>query len=148
MRCGTPGRRSRRRAADLRFLAGTSGYDFDEWRGGFYPDDLPKGERLAFYAGHLPTVEVNNTFYRMPKREVVARWRDTVPEGFTFVLKASRRITHVARLRDSAESVDYLWKSAVELGDRVADEARIRGAHAQLERPQARAEQRRAPQPA
>ena len=74
--------------------AGTSGYSFDEWKGWFYPEALPAKERLRYYAERLPAVEINNTFYRMPKAPVLESWAAQVPEGFRFVIKASQRITH------------------------------------------------------
>jgi uncharacterized protein YecE (DUF72 family) len=101
----------------MRVRAGTSGWAYDEWRGSFYPQDLPKDGMLAFYASVLPAVEVNNTFYRMPKKTVVAGWRAQAPRGFGFVLKASRRITHMQRLRDAADPVRFLFSVAGELGE-------------------------------
>ncbi len=101
----------------MRVRAGTSGYSYAEWRGAFYPEGLATKEMLRFYAAALPAVEINNTFYRMPKSSVVRGWRDQVPEGFSFVLKASRRITHMQRLRDPADSISFLFKVASELGD-------------------------------
>lgn len=103
----------------MQILAGTSGYAFKEWSGSFYPEELKDGDRLGFYAGALPCVEINNTFYRTPKRTVVAGWRDQVPEGFVFSMKASRRITHVKRLKDVEEPVFYNHRSSLEFGDRL-----------------------------
>ena len=84
----------------MEILAGTSGYSYKEWKGPFYPEKLPAKEMLAYYAERLPTVEINNTFYRLPKTDVLATWASQVPEGFRFVVKASRRITHFKRLKD------------------------------------------------
>ena len=103
----------------MRIRAGTSGFDYAAWKGSFYPDDLPAKKRLDYYGRNLSAVEINATFYRMPKREVVRNWAAQVPEDFAFVLKASRRITHFAKLKDSAETVEFLWKSASELGPRL-----------------------------
>ncbi len=103
----------------MRIRAGTSGFAYDEWKGPFYPADLDAAEMLAFYSERLSTVEINNTFYRSPKREVVRRWGEQVPANFTFVLKAPRRITHQSRLVDTQESVSYFWQSACELGERL-----------------------------
>jgi uncharacterized protein YecE (DUF72 family) len=103
----------------MRLLAGTSGYSYDEWKGSFYPAELKSGEMLGYYAARLPTVEINNTFYRMPRVEVVAAWAEQVPEDFRFVLKAARRITHQQRLKDSLDSVAYLFKVAAILGDKL-----------------------------
>ena len=99
--------------------AGTSGYSFKEWRGHFYPEDVPQDQWLNFYASQLPTVEINNTFYRMPKTHVVEAWRDAVPDDFTFVIKASRRITHIKRLNDVAEPVEFLIRATDLLGDKL-----------------------------
>ena len=99
-------------------LVGTSGYAYKEWKGRFYPEDLPATKFLAYYAGRLHTVEINNTFYRMPKRDVVKKWADTVPEGFSFVLKASQRITHKKRLKDCEDEVGFFTGNAQELGDK------------------------------
>jgi uncharacterized protein YecE (DUF72 family) len=103
----------------LRLLAGSSGFSYPEWKGSFYPTDLPQKGFLAHYAGRLPAVEINNTFYRMPKAEMLARWAEQVPEGFRFVLKAPQRITHRERLAGSADSLAYFWKNAQTLGARL-----------------------------
>lgn len=103
----------------MRALAGTSGFSYDEWKGAFYPADLRKDRMLAFYAGVLPTVEINNTFYKSPKPEVVRRWGEETGPDFRFVLKASQRITHRARLHDVGESVDYFWRAAEVLGEKL-----------------------------
>jgi uncharacterized protein YecE (DUF72 family) len=103
----------------MRVLAGTSGYSYKEWKGSFYPEDLPAGEMLRYYAERLAAVEINNTFYRMPKSDVLARWAEQVPDGFRFALKASQQITHRKRLKDAADPVAYFFKVAVTLGDRM-----------------------------
>jgi uncharacterized protein YecE (DUF72 family) len=104
----------------MRILAGTSGWQYKEWKGSFYPADLPTDGMLAYYAERFPTVEVNNTFYRMPKESVLRGWAERVPAGFTFVLKASQRITHHARLREAAvDSLGYLLRASVALADRL-----------------------------
>jgi uncharacterized protein YecE (DUF72 family) len=100
-------------------LAGASGYAFKEWKGSFYPEDLKPEDMLAFYAERLPTVEINNTFYRMPKREVLANWAAATPAQFRFAIKASRRITHLARLKAAAaEPLAYLYRNLDALGDK------------------------------
>jgi uncharacterized protein YecE (DUF72 family) len=96
----------------MRVRVGTSGYSYKEWRGHFYPEKIKPAEMLAFYAGRLNTVEINNTFYRMPKRAVLQGWAEQVPDDFSFVLKASRRITHNKRLEDCEETLGYLLGSA------------------------------------
>ncbi len=102
-----------------KILAGTSGYSYKGWQGTFYPEKLPQDEWLSYYAGKLPTVEINNTFYRMPREHVVEAWRDAVPARFRFVIKASRRITHMSRLKDADESTGYLLKRTAVLGDKL-----------------------------
>ena len=103
----------------MQIFSGTSGYAFKEWRGCFYPEDLADDEMLAFYAGRLNAVEINNSFYRVPKREVVASWGTQVPDGFSFSLKASRRISHNKRLKDCEETVGFVHRSSVELGAKL-----------------------------
>ena len=100
-----------------RLLAGASGYSFKEWRGAFYPGDMKPEAMLGWYSARLPTVEINNTFYRMPSAEVLANWARTTPAGFRFAVKASRRITHFAHLKpESADSVGYLYRVLDALG--------------------------------
>ena len=103
----------------MELLEGTSGYSYKEWKGTFYPADLPAKAMLAWYAERLPAVEINNTFYRLPKADVIARWRDEVPERFRFVIKASRRITHIKRLVDAGEETSYLLQTIAALGERL-----------------------------
>jgi uncharacterized protein YecE (DUF72 family) len=103
----------------MRILVGTSGYSYKEWKGSFYPDDIKSQDMLRFYSERLPTVEINNTFYRMPTKALVAKWSEEVPEGFTFVLKVSQRITHQKRLRDAGEDVSYFFETAAALGPRL-----------------------------
>jgi uncharacterized protein YecE (DUF72 family) len=96
----------------VKLVVGTSGYAFKEWKGPFYPDDLADSEMLGFYASRFPTVEINNTFYRLPRESVLVGWASQVPNGFTFAVKASQRITHYARLKpEAAELVDYLIRA-------------------------------------
>jgi uncharacterized protein YecE (DUF72 family) len=90
-----------------------------DWRGPFYPRFIRSSERLAFYAEHFDTVELNVTFYRMPAASAFRGWRDAVPDGFTFAVKASRYLTHIKRLEDAQASVDYLMERASILGDRL-----------------------------
>ncbi|MCA9704349.1 MAG: DUF72 domain-containing protein [Myxococcales bacterium] len=102
----------------MRLYVGTSGYAYDQWDGTFYPAGLPATERLAFYAARIGTVEINNTFHRMPRREVLRRWASAVPEGFQFVIKAPRRITHEGRLTDEGDALGILLRQLEALGDR------------------------------
>ena len=103
-----------------RVLAGASGYAFKEWQGTFYPEKIKSDEMLAFYAARLPTVEINNTFYRMPKPAVLENWAQSTPPEFRFAIKASRRITHDARIKtDAADSVAYLYRMLASLPDKL-----------------------------
>ena len=103
----------------MRLLAGTSGYSFKEWIGPFYPEKLPAGEMLRYYAQHFSTVEINNTFYRMPAESMLAQWAEQVPDDFTFTLKAPRRITHDLRLRDAETHVAEFVRRAGTLGSKL-----------------------------
>ena len=98
---------------------GTSGYNYPEWRGSFYPASFPTARMLPYYAERFDTVEINYTFYRMPSPKTVAGWAEGTPAGFTFALKASRRITHDARLRDVAEPLRYFLDVARGLGPKL-----------------------------
>ena len=102
----------------MQMLAGASGYSYKEWKGNFYPESIRPDAMLAWYAERLPTVEINNTFYRMPKTSVLESWAKSTPEGFRFAIKASRRITHMARLKaeSAADSVDFLYRNLAALG--------------------------------
>ncbi len=101
-----------------RLLAGASGYSFKEWKGSFYPENIKAEAMLAWYAERLPTVEINNTFYRMPKTAVLETWAGATPERFRFAIKASRRITHIARIKveTAAEPLGYLYRNLAALG--------------------------------
>ena len=102
-----------------RLQVGTSGFSYEEWRPGFYPDDVAKDDMLAYYSSQLPAVELNNTFYRMPSKQVVARWASAVPDGFGFAVKASRRFTWSQKLRDCEDLIGYLFGVTAELGDKL-----------------------------
>jgi uncharacterized protein YecE (DUF72 family) len=95
-----------KRFGRLQYYIGTSGWHYDHWRHLFYPDRLPKAKWLEFYARHFTTVELNNTFYRLPSEEAFANWRHSTPANFAFAVKVSRFITHIKRLKDSQEPVD------------------------------------------
>jgi len=101
----------------MRVRTGTSGFAYPQWRGSFYPAELSNDDMLSHYAQQLPTVEINNTFYRMPKPAVVANWVAQAPAPFEFIIKASQRITHRAKLvgEDAASSMKYLF-SVLEAG--------------------------------
>lgn len=100
----------------MKLRVGTSGYSYKEWLGKFYPERMPPQEMLQFYAARFSTVEINNTFYRLPKESVLTSWAAQVPEGFRFVLKAPQRITHIKRLKEAAGEVDYFFRTAAVLG--------------------------------
>jgi uncharacterized protein YecE (DUF72 family) len=104
----------------MKLLAGTSGFAFKEWKGPFYPADLKDDAMLGYYAGRFPTVEINNTFYRLPREHVLLDWASQVPESFTFAIKASQRITHHARIKpEAASAVEFLLKNTSTLGARL-----------------------------
>ncbi len=98
---------------------GTSGYSYKEWKGTFYPEDLEESEMLAFYAQHLSTVEINNTFYRLPTRRLLEGWAAKVPDAFRFVLKVSQKITHFKRLKGVEEETAFLVESSSVLGPKL-----------------------------
>ena len=109
----------RRPAMSVRLFAGASGFSYKPWKGPFYPADLPDAEMLGYYAARLPAVEINNTFYRLPKAKMLEDWAGQTPDGFRFVLKASRRITHIQRLKDVGELLGYLFETAGALGPKL-----------------------------
>jgi uncharacterized protein YecE (DUF72 family) len=97
---------------------GTSGYSYKEWKGTFYPDDLSEKKMLSYYADHFNTVEINNTFYRMPKTEVLDNWKNDVPGNFKFIIKAPKRITHINKLKTDGSS-DYFVKTTSSLDEQL-----------------------------
>lgn len=101
------------------YFVGTSGYAYKPWKGKFYPEDLPDKQMLGFYAEHFGVVEINNSFYRMPTGKLLATWAEQVPDDFCFVIKASRRITHIGRLKNVKDSVDFLYEATGTLGRRL-----------------------------
>jgi len=103
----------------MRLSVGTSGYSYKEWVGSFYPPKTPANQMLRFYGQRFRTVEINNTFYRMPQEPMLARWAGEVPEDFRFVLKAPKRITHDRRLRDVRDETRHLLEVAAVLGARL-----------------------------
>lgn len=101
----------------MKLLAGASGYSFKEWKGTFYPEKTKPEDMLPYYSARLPTVEINNTFYRLPAAAMLENWARTTPASFRFSIKASRRITHLSRLKpDCAETVDFLYRTLAALG--------------------------------
>ena len=103
----------------MNLYVGTSGYSYKEWKGSFYPEDLPAKKMLHYYGERFRTVEINNSFYRMPKESVLEAWAADVPGDFRFVLKAPQRITHFQRLKKSGESVKFLLDVAGALQARL-----------------------------
>lgn len=103
----------------MRIRAGTSGWSYKEWKGYFYPEKLAAKDMLRYYSERFASVEVNNTFYRMPTGTMLEGWLSQVPEDFTFVLKASKRITHDRRLKEVNDSVEYLLRTSAALGARL-----------------------------
>jgi uncharacterized protein YecE (DUF72 family) len=102
-----------------RLYLGTSGWSYPEWKGKFYPAKIAGGDMLPFYAQHFDAVELNNSFYRLPKPEAMAKWRDAVPAGFRFAVKAPQQITHMRRLLDITEPVQRFLEVAAAMGDAV-----------------------------
>jgi uncharacterized protein YecE (DUF72 family) len=103
----------------MRLLTGTSGFSYKEWLGHFYPEKLPASEMLRYYSERFPTVEINNTFYRMPAESMLAQWAEQVPAQFTFTLKAPKRITHDLRLREAESHVAEFVRRAGALGNKL-----------------------------
>jgi len=99
---------------------GTSGYNYPEWRGTFYPEKFSTQKMLAYYAERFPTVEINYTFYRMPTEKLLRGWSDGTPDRFTFTLKAPRRITHDAKLQRCEETLQAFCRAATALGPKLA----------------------------
>ncbi len=103
----------------MKAWVGTSGFAYKAWRGPFYPEDLSEKDFLTYYASRLPSVEINNTFYRMPSRKALSAWADKTSDPFSFVLKASRKITHFKKLNGVEEELDYLLDVMGELGPKL-----------------------------
>jgi uncharacterized protein YecE (DUF72 family) len=98
----------------MNLYVGTSGYSYKEWKGSFYPEDLSAKKMLKYYSGHFNTVEINNTFYRMPKKETFDAWKEEVPEDFKFIIKAPKRITHINKL-EADDSAEYFVNTSISL---------------------------------
>src|SRR5467141_831258 len=103
----------------MKLHVGTSGYSYKEWKGNFYPEDLPAKEMLFYYSRRLPAVEINNTFYRMPQASMIENWRQQVPARFRFSIKATQRITHIKRLNNCVDETKYLLETAALLEARL-----------------------------
>src|SRR4029078_3712195 len=103
----------------MTLYVGTSGYSYKEWKGSFYPEKIPAKEMLRYYSERLSTVEINATFYRMPQPSMLENWKEQVPPEFRFSLKASQRITHFKRLKETEEETKYFLETASVLGDQL-----------------------------
>jgi uncharacterized protein YecE (DUF72 family) len=104
---------------DVSTYIGTSGWHYHHWVGAFYPHNLPHGAFLEYYANHFATAEINNSFYRLPEKKTLLRWRDAVPEGFVFSVKASRYLTHMKKLKDPREPLERLFDRVSVLGSKL-----------------------------
>src|SRR5690349_6862943 len=98
---------------------GTSGYSYKEWKGSFYPQTLPPKDMLSYYAERFKAVELNNTFYRLPKPEMIESWKAQVPQGFRFTMKASQGITHFRRLKDATGATSLMLERVSAFEDRL-----------------------------
>lgn len=105
--------------ARMAIWVGTSGYNYPEWRGSFYPEKFPTTRMLPYYAERFSTVEINYTFYRTPNAKILAGWAEATPPRFKLTLKAPKRITHIARLKDCAELTEYFVRTARTLDDKL-----------------------------
>lgn len=103
----------------MNYWIGTSGFQYAEWKGNFYPEDLPAAKMLPFYAERLNTTEINYTFHRIPAPKTIENWCKLTPETFRFTLKAPQKVTHFARLRNCGDTVDYFYEVAIGLGARL-----------------------------
>src|SRR5258708_11922002 len=103
----------------MRMWVGTSGYNYPEWKGSFYPHKFPTAKMLPYYAERFTTVEINYTFYRIPNEKILAGWDRETPPGFRLTLKAPKRITHIARLKDCADLLQYFLRTAATLGPKL-----------------------------
>ena len=101
----------------MKAYLGTSGFSYAEWKGSFYPTKLKNAAMLSYYATQLPSVEINNTFYRLPRASVLEGWHAQVNDDFRFAVKASRRITHFRKLAGAEDLLDYLFSGLASLGN-------------------------------
>ena len=103
----------------MNLLVGTSGYSYKEWKGSFYPEKIPAKEMLSYYSERLSTVEINNTFYRMPQKSMLETWKEQVSKDFRFSLKAPQRVTHFKRLKEVEQETNYFLETASVLEDQL-----------------------------
>lgn len=102
-----------------RILIGTSGFSYNEWKGIFYPEDLAPKDYLSFYSKHFKTTEINNTFYKIPSRQLTEKWHEVVPNDFSFTLKLSQRITHQKRLKNVEDEMMLFLDGAAGIGEKL-----------------------------
>ena len=104
----------------MQLFTGTSGFAYKEWKGAFYPEAIRNEDMLSYYASHFRSVEINNSFYRMPAEKTLTQWTEQVPPEFRFVLKAPQRITHFTRLKEeSKDPLEYFLKTAQTMGNQL-----------------------------
>jgi uncharacterized protein YecE (DUF72 family) len=103
----------------MKFWIGTSGFQYAEWKGNFYPEDLPAAKMLPFYAEHLSTTEINYTFHRIPAPKTIDNWSALTPGSFRFALKAPQKITHWSKLRECADTLRYFYDVVSALGEKL-----------------------------
>ena len=103
----------------MKFWIGTSGFQYAEWKGNFYPEDLPAAKMLPYYAERLSTTEINYTFHRIPALKTIDNWKSLTPSNFQFALKAPQKITHWSKLRDCADTVRYFHDVVSALGEKL-----------------------------
>lgn len=105
--------------ADCDIRIGTSGWYYDHWKERFYPAELPRSKWFEYYARHFDTVEINNTFYHLPKEQTLQRWHELAPENFLFAVKANRYITHIKKLNDASEPLERFFERVNLLKDKL-----------------------------
>jgi uncharacterized protein YecE (DUF72 family) len=103
----------------MKLWVGTSGFQYAEWKGNFYPEDLPTSKMLPFYAGRFSTTEINYSFHRIPGAKTIESWKTATPEEFRFALKAPQKLTHWAKLRDCADTLEYFYGIVSKLGNKL-----------------------------
>ena len=103
----------------MKLWVGTSGFQYEEWKGHFYPKDLPTAKMLPFYAERFATTEINYSFHRIPAAKTIESWKTVTPDNFRFALKAPQKITHWSKLRDCSDTLEYFYAVVAKLGDKL-----------------------------
>lgn len=103
----------------MKYYIGTSGFHYDDWKGEFYPEDLPQKEWLSYYAERFNTVEINNSFYKVPSRDTLRHWKDQTPVSFRFTMKGSRYVTHMKKLKDPKDGMNNFYKAIEPLQEKT-----------------------------